>query len=89
MIVVMLVACSFAAVSFAERSARYKELAFGYNFYVCDIRQYGMRPNDTPEHRARAMSQFWYYLGLKTKYERAARFPWLPVAPDPPPPWKP
>ena len=27
-----------------------------------------------------------YYLELKHKYERAARYPWLPVAPDPPPP---
>jgi hypothetical protein len=23
---------------------------------------------------------------LRRKYERAARYPWLPVAPDPPPP---
>jgi hypothetical protein len=27
-----------------------------------------------------------YYAGLAAKYERAARFPWLPVAPDQPEP---
>src|SRR5436309_1037307 len=27
-----------------------------------------------------------YYAALRRKYERAARYPWLPVAPDPPPP---
>jgi type II secretory pathway component PulJ len=27
-----------------------------------------------------------YQAALKTKYERAARFPWLPVEPDPPEP---
>src|SRR4051812_34788192 len=26
------------------------------------------------------------YGALRHKYERAARYPWLPVAPDPPPP---
>jgi hypothetical protein len=27
-----------------------------------------------------------YHLALSRKYERAARYPWLPVAPDPPEP---
>lgn len=27
-----------------------------------------------------------YYDGLEKKYRRAARYPWLPVAPDPPVP---
>ena len=27
-----------------------------------------------------------YHAVMKRKYERAARYPWLPVAPDPPPP---
>jgi hypothetical protein len=30
--------------------------------------------------RAKALA---YYSGLIDKYERAARYPWLPVAPDP------
>ena len=28
----------------------------------------------------------YYYLLLKEKYQYAQRYPWLPVAPDPPPP---
>src|SRR3954469_25325987 len=35
------------------------------------------------------MRHRWWalYLGrLRRKYERAARYPWLPVPPDPPPP---
>lgn len=27
-----------------------------------------------------------YYCRLRAKYERAARYPWFPVEPDPPPP---
>jgi hypothetical protein len=27
-----------------------------------------------------------YHAALRDKYERAARYPWLPLAPDPPPP---
>lgn len=27
-----------------------------------------------------------YYAALQAKYERAARYPWLPVEPDPPMP---
>lgn len=27
-----------------------------------------------------------YHRGMRLKYERAARYPWLPVAPDPPMP---
>jgi hypothetical protein len=27
-----------------------------------------------------------YHAAMSRKYERAARYPWLPVAPDPPPP---
>jgi hypothetical protein len=27
-----------------------------------------------------------YHRGLAEKYERAARYPWLPIAPDPPEP---
>ncbi len=35
------------------------------------------------ERRAEASA---YYTGLIQKYERATRYPWLPVAPDPPKP---
>lgn len=40
------------------------------------------------EKAALARDQEWaeYCAGLATKYRRAARYPWLPVEPDPPPP---
>jgi hypothetical protein len=31
-------------------------------------------------------SRLAYYSRMRAKYEHAARYPWLPVAPDPPPP---
>ena len=39
--------------------------------------------NETPGMRGR-LQRHW--TALAEKYRRAARYPWLPVAPDPPPP---
>jgi hypothetical protein len=36
--------------------------------------------------RAEAQANATYYRSLRLKYERAARYPWLSVAPDPPAP---
>jgi hypothetical protein len=33
-----------------------------------------------------ASRKYVYHNGLSQKYKRAARYPWLPVPPDPPPP---
>jgi hypothetical protein len=38
------------------------------------------------EARDRGLRFANHFAGLKAKYERAARYPWLPVEPDPPPP---
>jgi hypothetical protein len=38
------------------------------------------------EAREQARKQNEYYLQLNKKYVRAARYPWLPVDPDPPMP---
>ena len=35
---------------------------------------------------ARGEQMAAYHRELRIKYERAARYPWLPVEPDPPPP---
>jgi hypothetical protein len=35
---------------------------------------------------AREWSRAAYFAGLGAKYRPASRYPWLPVAPDPPPP---
>src|SRR4051812_4169586 len=39
-----------------------------------------------PSRRVTARAVADLHASLKWKYERAARFPWLPVAPDPPEP---
>jgi hypothetical protein len=39
-----------------------------------------------PQRVARGEQMATYHRGLRIKYERAARYPWLPVAPDPPEP---
>jgi hypothetical protein len=39
-----------------------------------------------PRYEARERARGRFHLRLAAKYERAARYPWLPVAPDPPEP---
>ncbi len=42
---------------------------------------------DRPERAApRYKQRAEFYSRLREKYDRAARYPWLPVAPDPPEP---
>src|SRR5262249_28254588 len=43
-------------------------------------------PEPSPDRLARMKAEASYYAGLRAKYERATRHPWLPVAPDPAPP---
>jgi hypothetical protein len=43
----------------------------------------------SPARLARMKTEASYYAGLRAKYERAASFPWLHVAPDPAPPYSP
>jgi hypothetical protein len=40
----------------------------------------------SPAETKRIMDTGWYHKAMETKYRRAARFPWLPVWPDPPEP---
>ena len=44
------------------------------------VRRLGREPSAVPRQRA------IYHAALRRKYERAARYPWLPVPPDPPEP---
>ncbi len=51
----------------------------------------GMMPAEDNENIARFIHDLDFrlaahYAGLKRKYERAARYPWLSVTPDPPEP---
>jgi hypothetical protein len=43
-------------------------------------------PEPSPERLARMKARADYYSRQRAKYEHAARFPWLRVAPDPPAP---
>lgn len=43
-------------------------------------------PEPSPARLARMKAMAAYYGMMRKKYERAARYPWLPIEPDPPPP---
>jgi hypothetical protein len=98
MIAVAVVATmSWVAVRLRQRSERFYweslsmegrriEWAAGAELYEYDCnRAADPLPDDVRgaiRHRRRAN----YYLALQRKYRDAARRPWLPVPPDPPPP---
>src|SRR4051812_39209108 len=66
----------------ADLARNYAELVASYSTPVARRGGCVWPPRTLAEVRLSAA----YHARLKTKYERAARFPWLPVAPDPPPP---
>ena len=70
-------AVAVAMASLSIRSAAYSQLA-EYHRVEAFRSSYPGALNG-PARLAR-------HLELHSKYERAARYPWLPVAPDPPPP---
>jgi hypothetical protein len=79
------------------RRGEYLGLAEKYGYWetrlngVAAIRQdldyYSMSqprgPEPSPERLVRMKELASYYASMRAKYEHAARFPWLPVAPDP------
>ena len=84
-----------------RRAREYRQLAVAHAAFrdlslgEADDYRYAYRHRTTADNRAgtdllrseaheRAMAR--YYDALFAKYLRAARFPWLPVEPDPPPP---
>jgi len=64
---------------FLRLSAHYGRLAKSY----LDL-QPDPQPGEYPD--ATGWRQIIWSWGLRSKYERAARYPWLPIAPDPPEP---
>jgi hypothetical protein len=58
--------------------------------HVCGEVAGSMTPEELHRFIASARSYYAnriaYHAALKAKYERAARYPWLPIAPDPPEP---
>jgi hypothetical protein len=65
-----------------RRSAEYAQVAFFWRSAAADFeRQLAKSPQS---RRFRHMQA--YFEQLRLKYERAARYPWLSVEPDPPSP---
>ena len=100
MVAVALVA---AVLSVVERRERLKGIAVGHKLekskvFKSDLEIYlilTVSPGESGTHTAereracRPLLQFNHYHDqMIEKYERAASRPWLPVAPDPPPPAK-
>ncbi len=74
------------SMSLSHRSEAYSTADTAWGF-----QRFGIGTDGTvPEENARQADHYWqlyaYHLELGVKYERAARRPWLPVAPDPPVP---
>jgi hypothetical protein len=56
-----------------------------------DITFYSIRlprgPEPSPARLALMKAEASHYARMRAKYERAARYPWLAIEPDPQPPW--
>jgi hypothetical protein len=77
-------------LSFAEKYRYWETRLNGAVGIRQEITYYSMRlprgPEPSPARLAKMKAEASYYARLRAKYERAARLPWLPVAPDPAPP---
>jgi hypothetical protein len=78
MIVVAIVGIVFGL---ARRSAVYHQQA-ERQLQILEMEDFPSGPND-PLHFNLFIE---YHVRLMDKYNRAARYPWFPVPPDPPPP---
>jgi hypothetical protein len=69
------------AIEYLQRE-QFRVKAEHYGHRLADLSDIKVIPgHPDPLHRRRE-----YYDQMRKKYERAARYPWLPVAPDPPEP---
>lgn len=79
MIAVAVVAWAIAAAHVRVRAKSFRARAAYHSASALHVRR-------RPESVAMPEKQAAYHDSLRGKYERAARYPWLPVAPDPPEP---
>lgn len=89
MVLVAVAASVFTAIALYQRRAQFLQRSWEYEYgegdYLYNANAYerlGQSPQLVRHLRKRAN----YYGGLATKYRYSARYPWLPVAPDPPAP---
>jgi hypothetical protein len=77
-------------LGFAEKYGYWETRLNGVVALRQEITYYSIRlprgPEPSAERLARMKAEAAYFGRLRAKYEHAARFPWLPVAPDPPRP---
>lgn len=81
---------------FDRRAARHAHAYFLHREYVdtypalvADLKEGGVAPENVPKVTGgigRDVRLRDYHAAMKAKYEHAARYPWLPLAPDPPEP---
>ena len=88
MALIAVVAILFAGVvASLRRRAEFLTLADRYAFreFVLANLPNGLASDSRTDGSA-TTARASYYAGLKAKYDRAARYPWLPVCTDPPEP---
>jgi len=95
MALVMLLAFSMGAMvqmrrlrlSYQAQAARHSALERSSRriaSYAAGLRNVGLEPRG--DGGAALGRRAAYHAAMRQKYERAARYPWLSIAPDPPPP---
>lgn len=84
MIAVAVVAVALGAVQLWRRSREFSDRAEA--LYECGWPHYQYDPECSKAENERGLAMYRYYWHLIHKYRRAARYPWLPVPPDPPAP---
>jgi hypothetical protein len=96
MVVVAIAGVVVGSITMWNRSVHYKEQYLQNRYmravydrqdlYFADGTLAYPKPKLWASDAARYKRLFDYFDSLSRKYERAAKFPWLPVAPDPPEP---
>jgi hypothetical protein len=87
-VIVAIIGLAMAVVTMVRRSSEFREIAEEQ----ADSEQMSMayadegRGKNGDGQRVARGEQMAAYRALRIKYERAARYPWLPVEPDPPEP---
>ncbi len=83
LVLVVLAGVSIGGCVLWQRSVEYRRRADGY----ADPGYIGFMTGWSPAEVERYnVARKAYFAEMARKYDRAARYPWLPVAPDPPPP---
>jgi hypothetical protein len=89
MIAVAIIGLALALAVMLKRSGEFRALAEKQAYYEAGSLAYAddaRGEGGDPQRVARGEQMAAYHRALKAKYERAARYPWLPVEPDPPEP---